>query len=493
METIFILGIVLWAIFFSMQLLYLVLAFKLSKKDTAVRKDLEEKKMSILVPAYNEERVLRGCMTGFENLDYKNYELIIINDGSSDGSMKLLHNLLDLKKENLISQNKLEYNPVKAAFVSSVYPNVKVLDKVNGGKADALNAGADYATGEFIITLDADSILQKNALIHINEAMEDPDVLAGGGMVHVGQMYQDSKPSFKGKGLIRYQLSDYMLAFYIKRFVQSRFGVVSVVSGAFGAFRAYALYEAGGYKKTIGEDMEITLNMQKLIKNVYTKGKLVFIPKAECYTEVPAAYNDLKKQRIRWQKGFLDSLNIYRKACCKNLGFKLVFFIFIDSLLPGAVGVLTTMLLAWSMMQGQVLGLTLVLLSMTAALQIIQRVGSYIVSNKYGHSYSKSDYFKILLFSGVELVTYRVLDAYFFLYGSISYAFQNNHEWNKLERSGAVSIYTQEPEHVKPALSTNVLSLQEATANIANGLKPSLALKEKSAFIGDLESSRKTG
>lgn len=486
MEVVYILAFMLWGVFFSLQVMYLVMGLTQTKKDTSIRTDLAERKMSILVPAYNEERVLRGCFTGFQNLDYKSFELIIINDGSSDNSMKLLHDILHLKEADLEPKNKLAYNSVTQTFVSAIYPNVKVLDKVNGGKADALNAGADYAQGEIIITLDADSILQKNALIHINEAMEDPNVLAGGGMVHVGQMYQDSKPTFKGKGLIRYQLSDYMLSFYVKRFVQSKFGVVSVVSGAFGAFRAYALYEIGGYKKTVGEDMEITLNVQKLIRKVYTKGKLVFIPKAECYTEVPDDFKNLKKQRIRWQKGFLDSLMIYRKNRKRDLGFKLVFFIFIDSLLPGYLGVATTFLLAWSILTWNLATLTAILLVATAVLQITQRVCAYVVSKRYGHSYSNQDYLKILLFSAFELVTYRVLDMYFFLYGSIMFVFQRNHQWNKMERSGVVSIYTNEIGFEKPVLITDALPLQEAAVEIAAEINPTLSPKESPEIIPEI-------
>lgn len=467
MNIILIICLVPWALFFSFQLMYLVLALKMTKKDTAVRSDLPEQNMSILVPAYNEEKVLKSCFSGFQNLDYKNYELIFINDGSTDQSMELLVDILDLREEELITQDKLAYNPIIRTFVSASYPNVKVLDKVNGGKADALNAGADYASNDIIITLDADSILQKNALTHINEAMQDPNVIAGGGMVHVGQMYEDSKPSFKKSGLVRYQLSDYMLSFYIKRFVQSKFGVVSVVSGAFGAFRAFALYEAGGYKKTIGEDMEITLNMQQLIKNIYTKGKLVFIPKAECYTEVPADYKSLSKQRVRWQKGFLDSLKIYHKGRVKKLGFKLVFFIFIDSLLPSVTGIFTTLFLAYGLLVGGLGELTLILLEITAVMQITQRVGAYVISRRYGHKYPKADYIKITLFSAFELVTYRVLDAYFFLYGSLAYILQRNHSWNKLERTGVVSMYAQEVamETVPPL--TNVLPFRKAAAEIS--------------------------
>lgn len=467
MDVVLIICLLPWAIFFSFQLLYLIFALKMNKKDTAVRSDLKEGNMSILVPAYNEAKVLRGCFTGFQNLEYKNYELIIINDGSDDESMKLLVELLDLREVQLVAKDKLAYNPVIRTFTSAIYPNVKVLDKVNGGKADALNAGADYASGDIIITLDADSIVQKNALTHINEAMQDPDVIAGGGMVHVGQMYKGSKPSFKKNGLIRYQLSDYMLSFYVKRFVQAKFGVISVVSGAFGAFRAFALYEAGGYKKTIGEDMEITLNMQQLIKKSYPKGKLVFVPKAECYTEVPADFKSLSKQRVRWQKGFIDSLKIYNKGKVEKLGLKLVLFIFVDSLLPGVAGIFTTIFLAYGFLTGNMDELTLMLLAITGVLQVTQRVGAYAVSRRYGHEYPKSDYLKITLFSAIELVSYRVLDAYYFLYGSIAYVLEQDHTWNKLERTGIVSMYPTEESGPAPLPLTAALPLQGAGMEMA--------------------------
>lgn len=486
MNVFLIICLVPWAVFFAIQLLYLVLALKMTKKDTAIRKDLEESKMSILVPAYNEAKVLASCFTGFQNLDYKNFELILINDGSDDETMNLLVDLLDLKEETLLAKDRLAYNPVIRTFVSSAYPHVKVLDKVNGGKADALNAGADYASGDIIITLDADSILQKNALTHINEAMQDLNVIAGGGMVHVGQMYKETRPSFKGSGLTRYQLSDYMLSFYVKRFVQSKFGVVSVVSGAFGAFKAFALYEAGGYKKTIGEDMEITLRMQQLIKNTYTKGKLVFVPKAECYTEVPGDFKSLSKQRVRWQKGFIDALKIYHKGKVEKLGFKLVFFIFIDSLLPGVAGIFTTAFLAYGFITATVSDLTLLLLAMTAVLQITQRVGSYVVSNRYGHAYPKFDYLKITLFSAMELVSYRLLDAYYFLYGSIAYVLEREHTWNKLERTGIVSIYPIEPAIFTSLPLVGALPIREVAMEIAAAIDPAPDFQQEPETVPEL-------
>lgn len=444
MEILLYIGLVLFAVFFSIQLMYMFLSVKLSKRDQQIRKDLPQQKMTILVPAYNEAKVLKSCLDGFRNLDYENYQLIIINDGSKDDSIDLLRQLLHLKECELPAMNKLVYEPVKATYCSAMYPHINVIDKVNGGKADALNAGADHSAGDIVITLDADSVLEKSALIHINEAMQEPLVIATGGMVHVGQMYKQGKPKFKGLGLVKYQLSDYMMSFYVKRLVQSKYGLMSVVSGAFGAFRSYAMFEVGGYKKTIGEDMEITLNFQKLIHQKYKSCKMLFVPKAQCYTEVPADFKNLSKQRVRWQKGFLDSLKIYNKNKVHNLGMKLVLFMIVDALLPGGVGIITTFLLVISIFTGNLVGMTLVLLLMTAALQISLRLTSYRIAVRYGHQYSVIDYAKIVIFSIFEYPTYRMLDTYYFLYGTIAYFLQKNHVWNKVERTGLVSIYSED-------------------------------------------------
>ncbi|MBZ5202009.1 glycosyltransferase family 2 protein [Planomicrobium chinense] len=444
MEILLYTGLVLFAIFFSIQLMYMFLSVKLSKHDQKIRKDIPQQKMTILVPAYNEAMVLKSCLDGFRNLDYENYQLIIINDGSKDDSIDLLKQLLHLKECELPAMNKLVYESVKATYCSAMYPHINVIDKVNGGKADALNAGADHSAGDIIITLDADSVLEKSALIHINEAMQDPLVIATGGMVHVGQMYKKGKPKFKGLGLVKYQLSDYMMSFYVKRLVQSKYGLMSVVSGAFGAFRSYAMFEVGGYKKTIGEDMEITLNFQRLIHQKYKNCTMLFVPKAQCYTEVPADFKNLSKQRVRWQKGFLDSLKIYNKQKIHNLGWKLVMFMILDALLPGSVGIITTFLLVISVFTGNLVGLTLVLLIMTAVLQISLRLTSYRIAVRYGHRYSVIDYAKIFIFSIFEYPTYRMLDTYYFLYGTIAYFLQKNHAWNKVDRTGLVSIYPED-------------------------------------------------
>lgn len=444
MEILLVVGLVLFGIFFSLQVMYLVLALKLSKSDNQELADMPQQKMTILVPAYNEEKVLKSCLVGFRNLTYRNYELIIINDGSTDNSVKLLIELLNLREYELPAMKKLEYEAIKMTYRSTLFPNIYVIDKENGGKADSLNAGADYSTGEIVITLDADSILEKDSLTYISEAMQDPSVIAGGGMVHVGQMCHNGQPDFKGSGLVKYQLSEYMLSFYVKRLVQSKLGLMSVVSGAFGAFRSYALFEVGGYKKTVGEDMEITFNFQKLIHQKYKNSKMIFIPRAQCYTEVPSDFQNLSKQRVRWQKGFLDTLRIYNKDKVRSLGMKFVLFLILDAILPGIIGIVTTFLLIFSLLIGSMETVTIVLLIMSASVQISLRIIGYQIAGRYGFCYSTINYAKIFVFSFIEYPTYRVLDAYYFLYGSLAYMFQRNHTWNKVERSGMVSIYSEE-------------------------------------------------
>src|SRR5690606_37092 len=130
------------------------------------------------------------CVQGLIRQEYKNYEVIIINDGSTDRTLEVLKHDLDLQRREKPPASQLVYNPVKAVYQSTRYPYIFVLDKVNGGKADALNAGIDYASHEIVITLDADSILDGKALQAINAAFEDERVLAVGGMVNIRQGYR---------------------------------------------------------------------------------------------------------------------------------------------------------------------------------------------------------------------------------------------------------------------------------------------------------------
>ncbi|UHA73734.1 glycosyltransferase family 2 protein [Paenibacillus sp. 481] len=449
MNAVLIIGVLLFVSFLLIQGFYIVTTFfhawttrraNKAALTQSLDKSLDQISMSVLIPAYNEEKVISNCIKGMLNLHYERYEVIIINDGSTDDTLPLLHQKLELYVTDKQPSGMLAFEHVKRVYRSSLYPNFIVIDKYNGGKADSLNAGADYATGDILITLDADSILERQALHHINTCFHDRHIIAAGGMIHVGQMYDaDGKPTFKGKGLLKYQVADYVTAFYVKKVTQSRFNLLTVVSGAFGAFKRELVYEINGYKKSLGEDMEVTVHIQQIIHEKYKQAKLVFLPEAVCFTEVPENFSDLTKQRIRWQKGLIDCLNMYKAAFFKQLGVKYSLFMLWEFVVLGISGKIMILLLPFIFLSQGINELTISLLIILALAQLLQRYVGFYAAAQHGYRLSFSDYMKVSLFSIIEIPTYRLLDVYYYTYGTISYFTQKNkHNWNKVKRLGNV-------------------------------------------------------
>ena len=145
------------------------------------------KSIAVLVPAYNEELTIRNCIDAMAGLRYSNYEIMIINDGSKDGTLSALDELLDLEPCTRSADSKLNYKPIKGFYRSNRYRHIYVIDKVNGGKADSLNAGIDHAASDIVITLDADSMLEADSLKYVNQYFHDNDIIALGGTVKIVQ------------------------------------------------------------------------------------------------------------------------------------------------------------------------------------------------------------------------------------------------------------------------------------------------------------------
>ncbi|MER2237412.1 MAG: glycosyltransferase family 2 protein, partial [Psychrobacillus sp.] len=410
---------------------------------------LPEKKISVLIPAYNEELVLKQCLDSWFRLDYTNKEAIFINDGSTDSTLQVLQEMLDLEVTPRDSTVLLNSRGIKDIYLSKKYPDILVVDQYNGGKSAALNTGIAIATGEIVITLDADSILEKNSLNKINEAFVDPKVIAGGGMVHVGQLInKQGLINYSKNWIIKYQTSGYLSSFYVRKVTQAKLNVLNVVSGAFGAFRRDVLQHIGGYRDTLGEDMEITFRLQKYMHNRNLGEKMIFIPEAVCYTEVPENFASLMHQRIRWQKGFIDCINLYKKDFFINLGKKFSSFLLFESITLSIVGTVALVIFPISIILGNISGITFLLMAIAWLSEFILRLVAVQRAGHYGYKFSVLHWLRIILFTMWESITYRFLDTFFFTYGTILYFFGSRTNWNKLTRSGAVHFEDIEPAKV---------------------------------------------
>lgn len=293
-------------------------------------------KISILTPAYHEERVIVGLVESLLQLEYSNYEIIVINDGSIDRTLELLQTHFALE---LISQTPRIYR-------SKSYPNLRVLDQENGGKANALNAGIALADAEIFCVVDADSILQRDSLLAIVQPfLEDPSTIASGGAVRVangceiknGFLVQTGMPqSF----LAKLQVLEYIRSFHFGRIAWSQWNALMLISGAFSVFKKEAVLRVGGYETgTLGEDMELVVRLHRHYRSAQIPYRISFVPDPICWTQVPEDIKTLRNQRIRWQHGLGESLSANRRLLlCPQSGlvgfFACPFFLIIEFLGP---------------------------------------------------------------------------------------------------------------------------------------------------------------
>ncbi|WP_264737658.1 glycosyltransferase family 2 protein [Cytobacillus firmus] len=400
----------------------------------------EEEGMSILIPCFNEIGILETSIKSMGLLPYSQLEVIYINDGSTDDTMNYLTKSLQLKACSMSPNCKLSYEKVKGLYQSELYPNFYVIDKMNGGKADALNAGIDYSNHDLIVTLDADTILEDNALFAVNDTFKDRNVVAAGGMVHVLQTRTNehkNRLSLRFTNmLIRVQVLDFLKAFYISKLSLVRFKALAVISGAFGIFRKQSLLDVGGYRKTIGEDIDITLRIHRLIaknKNL----RISFISDAVGYTELPETWKDLTKQRLRWQKAYIDCIIHFWSFFVKTLFTRPVSFFYIfESFLVGTLAsyIMTGIVIVNIIKDPQNTYLMFFYMFWVFLVGLLYDLIAIRQGKFYGFTFRKRDGFRIFSAILFDIFIYRFVTICFVMYGSISYFF--NKKWNKVTRTG---------------------------------------------------------
>ena len=271
--------------------------------------------ISMLVPAYNEEKTVTGSVLALLQMNYSDFEIIVINDGSTDNTLKVLIRDFELIPFPEAYYPTLETRTVYQIYASKKYPNLRIIDKENGGKADSLNAGINISRHILFCAVDADSILQTNALdLIVQPFLEDPTVVAAGGSVRIangctvdkGFVTEAKLPS---NLLALFQVTEYLRAFLFGRLGWSPANALLIISGAFGLFRKESVISVGGYKSnTIGEDMELIVRMHRILREKKQEYRITFVPDPICWTEAPEDLKTLKNQRIRWQRGLSESL-----------------------------------------------------------------------------------------------------------------------------------------------------------------------------------------
>lgn len=281
--------------------------------------------ISIIAPAYNESLNIVENVRSLLSNHYANYDVIIVNDGSKDDTLEKLIVAYDLIKVDYLINYQIETKPLRKGIFKSTNPAFEkliVVDKENGGKADALNLGLNISTNKYVACIDVDCLLLEDSLQKmIKPFLEatDKKVIAAGGVIRIANscIIQDGKLldiNFPKNRIVRGQILEYLRAFLLGRMAWSKLNGLLVISGAFGLFDKKIALEVGGYDtNTVGEDMEIIVRMRRHMEEKKLKYRVAYIPDPLCWTEAPDNYKTFISQRNRWTRGTIETLKKHRK------------------------------------------------------------------------------------------------------------------------------------------------------------------------------------
>ncbi|MBP7056753.1 MAG: glycosyltransferase family 2 protein [Candidatus Omnitrophica bacterium] len=268
--------------------------------------------VTFVVPARNEEEWIADSLKSIINIDYPTFEVVVVNDGSTDKTMDILNGLLKLTPIDMMYAKHYSDGRVRGVLKSEKYPNITVVDKDAGNKkAGAVNAGLNLARTEYVCIIDADTILERDSLKKVMaQIAKEPDKIIGAGsyfgLVN-GFKIKDGtimEHSFSYNPLVAYQNIEYMRSFIGNRLAWSRYNAMPNVAGGFGIWRKDILYELGGYSKEFTcEDIELTFRAHDYVTKNKEKGyKIIMLPYNVGWTEGPSTIPALISQRNRWQR-----------------------------------------------------------------------------------------------------------------------------------------------------------------------------------------------
>ncbi len=407
-------------------------------------------KVSVLVPAYNEEITVTETVRGLLALSYQNLEVVVINDGSPDTTVDVLIEAFDLRPVHPIYQRLIKTAEVRSIYRSHLEHSLVLVDKFNGGKADSLNAGLNVASGDLVCAIDADTLVGPQALHElVAPFLNRADTVAVGGTVRLTNdsvVKASAVPSLvvPKKIVPALQAVEYVRAFIVGRLGWNPLGGNLIISGAFGLFDRQAVLNAGGYEtSSIGEDMELIVRLRRTGYEQGSKAWVEFLPKPVAWTEAPEELKVLGRQRNRWQRGLMDVLIRHKKmmlnpryGAAGMLSMPYYFVVEFLSPIVEALGLILTIAgLILGFVDPQAIWLILAAYGFGAAMTILTLWFDDRVNHAYPSTRSRA---KFALYSIFEQFFYRPLTIYWRLWG-VRLFLQGRTEWGQQVRKGFTS------------------------------------------------------
>jgi cellulose synthase/poly-beta-1,6-N-acetylglucosamine synthase-like glycosyltransferase len=424
--------------------------------------------ISMIVPAYNEELVVVHAVRSLLGVDYEPLEVVVVDDGSKDGTLAVLNDAFDLRELPVGDRFSLETEPLEALYVSAADTRLLVARKGNGGRSDAINAGINLARHELVGIIDADSLLDRDALARIVEVFSaDPDdVVAVGGTVRIanGGVIENGvmiKPRVPVHGIEGSQVGEYLRSFLASRIAWASMNGLLIISGAFGVFRRDLFRAVGGLSRdTLGEDMELVMRLHEQLRPLRAGARIEFAADATCWTEAPPGLRPLRGQRIRWHIGLLDNLRMHRRMLGRRrygaVGLlSLPYTVLVEALGPllqitGYVIVIVLAVfdeIAWEYAIALLVVVLLVAQLQTAGAILTEEIG-------FGR-YRRRDLLLIGGWSLLEMFWYQPLSAVWRVWASFLWLIGRRPGWGTIPRGAALA---QAPAAEPPELAAAPLS-----------------------------------
>ena len=411
--------------------------------------------ISVIAPAYNEEKTIVESANSLLNLSYPEYELIIVNDGSEDETLNILIKTFDLVRVDYSYAADLSTAPILGIYKNPSLPNLVVIDKSNGGKADSLNAGINVSSKTYFCGIDADSLLESDALLKLaslslDESREIPAM--GGNICPINGCTVDkgsiSKVQIPKNPIARFQTIEYLRSFMAGRLGWEKISSLLIISGAFGLFRKERIVGIGGYltergkykKDTVGEDMELVVRISRHMHEIKQSFKIRYSFNANCWTEVPEDLKSLKTQRYRWHRGLIDILYFHRKMLFNprygttGLVSLPYFFIFeaIGPIIEVQGYIMVVLAGIWGILNIEI---ALLLFITVILFGVIVSLTSLLIAEREQQYFSVSDIFKLIGFAIIENFGVRQLISLWRVGGQLSIVFGKG-GWGQVKRKG---------------------------------------------------------
>lgn len=422
--------------------------------------------ISVIAPAYNEGEIICTGVHTLLSLNYPKFEVIVINDGSTDNCLQQLIDEYELVPVDFAYRETIVTQPVKKIYKSKnpVYSNLIVVDKVNGkSKADASNAGINVASYPLFLCTDVDCILHKDTLLKMVKPFieEKTRVIATGAVIRISNSCEVENGYMKkvkvpNQFLPLFQELEYIRAFLLGRMAWSKINGLMLVSGGLGLFDKEIVLNAGGYNHiSLGEDMELITRMRIWMHDKKLKCQVKYIPESLCWTEVPSTLNVFARQRTRWTKGLAQTLWFHKKAIF-NPKYKIfglvslpywVLFEWMAPLLEAAgLGYYVYLIITNQINWPFAIILLLFIYSFSVMITILSILWDEMVDMQYE---KKREVLKLCLAAIVEPLVYHPLVLFYSIRGNWFFFTNRKLSWGQMTRVGFKNNKSTIYEHKK--------------------------------------------